>query len=322
MLRSLLRKSSAPGKGFTLIELLVVIAIIAILIGLLLPAVQKVREAAARMSCSNNLHQFGLAIHNYHGTNEALPPGGKMNPDGDWNADKGNWIFFTLPYTEQDNTWRQAPNYSSPHVNSIPWVAPFTSKPPKFARCPSDDYNADAAVSSYLSCEGPQSAISPCGYQPYEQFNDGIKFGWGYPASDKWTHGNTFDASQIRGMFGRLGPKITFGMVSDGLSNTIALGETLPAQNSYMRGGNWARYDSGNSISTTLIPINYDSSLPGCGPNGQDNWAVAFGFKSRHSGGANFVFGDGSVHFISQSIDYKTYQLLGCRNDGQAVELP
>jgi prepilin-type processing-associated H-X9-DG protein len=78
----------------------------------------------------------------------------------------------------------------------------------------------------------------------------------------------------------------------------------------------------GNNVSTTLIPINYDSSQPGCGPHGQDNWAVAFGFKSRHPGGANFVFGDGSVHFISQDIDYKTYQLLGCRNDGQTVGMP
>jgi prepilin-type processing-associated H-X9-DG protein len=313
--------------------LLVVIAIIAILIGLLVPAVQKVREAASRIKCTNNLKQFGLACHMFQDTYGYLPPGGKMVPDGDWNADKGNWLVFTMPYMEQDNVWNLIPDKNTLDVNSIvystnppgplqgqPTVPIFTSKPPPYMRCPSDDFDLDAAVSSYLSSEGPQSTPSPCGIQPFEIYENQPL--WGIQDSSAWPHGNTFAASQIRGMFGRLGPKITFAMVTDGLSNTIALGETLPAQNSYMTGGNWARFDSGNSISTTIIPINWVSDQPGCSLNGMDNWAVAFGFKSRHSGGANFAFGDGSVHFINQGIDVKTYQLLGCRNDGQPVGIP
>src|SRR5438309_3952278 len=97
-----------PGRGFTLIELLVVIAIIAILVGLLMPAVQRVREAANRLKCQNNLHQFGLACTNYHDTQLQFPPGAKTDPPQKWwQADKGSWLIFTLPYMEQDPLWHK-----------------------------------------------------------------------------------------------------------------------------------------------------------------------------------------------------------------------
>src|SRR3989442_11564049 len=101
------------GRAFTLVELLVVIAIIAVLVGLLLPAVQKVREAANRMKCSNNLKQFALACHSYHDVNGLFPPGGYSNPqgwDGWYSGQKGTWVVFTLPYMEQDNLFKSLKN--------------------------------------------------------------------------------------------------------------------------------------------------------------------------------------------------------------------
>src|SRR6516165_3903805 len=102
------------GRAFTLIELLVVITIIAVLIGLLLPAVQKVREAASRMKCANNLKQLGLACHMYLDTYKFFPPGAKVLPPGDWNGDKGSWLMLTLPYMEQDALYKQIPSPDKP----------------------------------------------------------------------------------------------------------------------------------------------------------------------------------------------------------------
>src|SRR5438552_17827172 len=106
-------------RGFTLIELLVVIAIIAVLIGLLLPAVQKVREAAYRMKCANNLKQFGIACHLYLDTSKVFPPGSKTIPTGNWSGDKGSWLVLTLPYMEQDALFQQFPKRDVANYDSV-----------------------------------------------------------------------------------------------------------------------------------------------------------------------------------------------------------
>ena len=134
----------------------------------------------------------------------------------------------------------------------------------------------------------------------------------------------------MRGLFNRIGAKMTLpGSIPDGTSNTIMVGESLPLMHDHLAQNNWASFNGGNNMVGTIIPINYDSSFRSptgdrCenGLRNYQNWNVAFGFKSRHSGGANFAFADGSVRFIPQSVDHQTYQLLGCRNDGQPVNHP
>jgi len=335
------------ARGFTLIELLVVIAIIAILIGLLLPAVQKVREAASRLRCQNNLKQFGIAIQAYADVNDGLiPPGGGyfrdqpgMSSASDWTNDQGSWLVWTLPYMEQAPLFqkinpKRGGSLASPPPGYTYGAARWTTDSPaglipfgtklKYARCPSDDYDVNATTTNYVGSLGPQCADGGCGINPNQVYCTTAyaqSIGANYTTSPD--HGNDWGPGPIRGVFNRLGSNITLSAVKDGLSVTIFVGESLPNHHDHLQGNRWFDSNGGAAHCSTIVPINYksDNQPQDCTApaNTARNWNVSWGFKSNHVGGANFLFGDGSVRLIDKSIDMKTYQLLGCRNDGAAV---
>jgi prepilin-type processing-associated H-X9-DG protein len=315
-----------------LIELLVVIAIIAILIALLVPAVQKVREAAARTQCTNNLKQLALACVGYADDhNKTLPPGGLFGTGANWNwsNDQGSWLVYTLPYMEQNGLYNTAVGAAHGPLDTtfnsvgLAWNV-FSSVTLPYGRCPSDDYQITATVVNYVGSLGPQCAPGPCGVDPNEPFCNGAALGWGYPTSPD--HGNSPNTSDIRGLFNRVGAPIRFpASIPDGTSNTFMLGEALPGVHDHLAQNAWWYFNGGNAHVTTIIPLNFrvpeQMTWTGCSDplNYYANWNVSWGFGSRHTAGANFAFADGSVHFINNGIDRRTYNLLGCRNDGQTL---
>jgi prepilin-type N-terminal cleavage/methylation domain-containing protein/prepilin-type processing-associated H-X9-DG protein len=350
-------------RAFTLIELLVVIAIIAVLIGLLLPAVQKVREAAARMKCQNNLKQLALACHSYHDANGTIPPGGYMNPPwgnkqyptitgawtgtGGWQFDKGSFQLYILPYMEQGNLYNQIAAFSlnAPGVDTITQAITAGVIPPPtlpYHRCPSDPTNQSSCnYSNYVGNGGTNdwhTSWSHCGYDPFSPL---YCTGSTMTPPHNWTcYGDD------NGMFAYvIGPPTrphTIADVTDGTSNTFVLGEILVNANTYVEcspsltdktnskiRGCWTA-DGGFTINSSTIPLNYPTTTldqtpgfcvpdPGTNPY---NLTTSSGFKSKHTGGVNFAFMDGSVHFISQTIDQITLIRLGVRNDGEVVTLP
>ena len=239
-------------RGFTLIELLVVIAIIAVLISLLLPAVQQAREAARRTQCRNNLKQLGLALHNFHDTKGRFPTaddvgGGnwKEQPDG---KAQPSWHVVLLPYMEQANLYSFTQSNPSPNGNNNPASNPALAalKPLPYLRCPSDPWESGNLSTNYGASNGPQQLPNFCGGStptPFSQYaTPDVSFPgdltWGYRSSDAFGGwGSSTPLTSNRGIViwsggaAGLGPSaasVNFAKILDGTSNTIICGEYEP----------------------------------------------------------------------------------------------
>ena len=315
-------------RAFTLIELLVVIAIIAILIGLLLPAVQKVREAAARLQCSNNLKQLGLAYHNYHDVNGFIPPARVTGPAPKLgittNADHG-FAIFLLPFVEQDNLYklynfnedaRATPTNGSPNTRNHIVVTTRL----KVMECPS---TPGQKAMTNLNASGYRNfTFAPGDYGPLSGVRPALA-----PAFIN-------AVGNYRGVVDIFPALHTIPAISDGTSNTILLTEDAGRPNVYRSG--------------RLDPVASAEPYSGSGPfangagwaNPLNQWAIdGYDFTgtvqgggcflncsnddetySFHSGGVNFVFCDGSVRFVKQSVSTFAMAAMVTRAGGEVLQ--
>ena len=307
-------------RGFTLIELLVVIAIIAVLIALLLPAVQQARESARRTQCKNNLKQLGLAMHNYHDTHQIFPYN-SLDSSNWTGVEHGSQMTMILPYIDQ------AAFYNSLNFTLLDTESLVIKGKPAYGYviagflCPSyagDNGASGRAKTNYAPSMGAQEMPSPNACQRYSPY--GGYGGGGFFNNGSVGHGNTMDISQISGVFGRMTPSAKMAKISDGTSNTILMGEVRPDCSDHINNG-WF-HNNALWVATTP-PINFPTcpespALPDqC--NQTNTWNTSQGFKSQHAGGAHFLLCDGSVKFLSENLDYATYQKLGDRRDGKTV---
>jgi prepilin-type N-terminal cleavage/methylation domain-containing protein len=303
---------SARKTAFTLIELLVVIAIISVLIGLLLPAVQKAREAANRMSCSNNLKQIGLALQNYESAHQRLPPS-RVYPariiEQDVLHHEGGitWAVFILPYLEQDNLYRQWDH----NINYYDHPDAARKGTVKGYFCPSR--RSGTRVDGETISRGEKPTISP---DPY--------FAWQGACSDYAASVYPIELNPhvpstpddvpayARGAF-RIWVGVRFADISDGLSNTVLVGEK------HVPRGRFGTRPYDCSTSNGNYPQCFTRTPDRDRPLTTNPHSSSWTFGSSHTGVVQFCFADGSVRALPETIHPYTFELLGIRDDGQVI---
>jgi prepilin-type N-terminal cleavage/methylation domain-containing protein/prepilin-type processing-associated H-X9-DG protein len=298
-------------RAFTLIELLVVIAIIAILIGLLLPAVQKVREAAARTQCQNNLKQMGLAIHNYHDVYKALPPS-RVGPQ------HATWFVVILPFMEQDNLYKQwdlAKNYyeQSPAVQNA-FVKGYLCPTRRGSPMPSTQLEVSSTGTPDAQLHpGTQGDYACNGGQFYNAIVDHplCQGAICYANSQVNASGDVTSSQSQTGLKD----------ITDGTSQTFLVGEKHSVRSMWGQSGpSWGE----GAIWNGDFPRNFSRIA------GQTKWNLGQGpddltgpwhckFGSWHPGVCQFLFADGHVVALSNGLDMDTLQKLACRNDGKVI---
>jgi len=312
MLRTSLYNRRPFHSGFTLVELLVVIAIIGILIALLLPAVQAAREAARRMQCSNNLKQVGLALHSFHAAYNVLPLAGQR-------SDHGEWLLAILPYLEQQDfadQWNE---------NLLYWQSPNREQATtRFAvySCPSDS--------------PAQFVWSGVGIQKYNYAaNLGTTTnGRASPYNSVEYHGAPFKFDAVN-TFGAApfdaGLRVSFSAIGDGTSKTLLVAEVRQGQESYALQGctlfgahtGFSTFLSPNSASADLCSPGWCVTAPDLPCTDAPLWdQVVLASRSQHAGGVLACLADGSVHFLTDSIDLTTWRNLSSTQDGEEIALP
>jgi prepilin-type N-terminal cleavage/methylation domain-containing protein len=304
-------------RGFTLVELLVVIAIIGILVALLLPAVQSAREAARRMSCSNQLKQISLATHNFHDTYKEFPYAVRDRLEGDNGNTWATGFIQIMPFIESDamaQLWdAEEPRNSTVDTDGDGWTnAQLQQEIIPTYMCPSMVLpngtlgSENRGPSSYLYCAG---SFNP------SLFHYGVYSGV-EPACDGAVVGIKTYVAPPFGAGPNHRKPTKFRDIIDGTSNTLMIGETdfmprgVPSTD---YGAVWA-YGYFYSWGTAYYPFN-DHDVPAA--------ESTFGrFRSQHPGGAQFALSDGSVRFIAETVEHSVYQAVSTRDQGEAVSLP
>ena len=346
-----LRRFGAIRRGFTLVELLVVIAIIGILVALLLPAIQAAREAARRSACTNNLKNLGLAVLNHHDVMKHIPVnmGAFIEQESPIDQSGVGWILNTLPQLEEQPLFDRfraggafegqfevgrcispQPNYGLASMKNGISVPELMKTQLSVLQCPSDDSVRQLSSDQYQW--GPRCAVALTSYKgviddTFANESGGGTFNNPIPAEYRsgnykdppppGSGGTPFDCHRdirCRGFFFRQSYQrpVKLAKVTDGTSKTLMIGEDVPEYNRHS-----AAFYSNGSWCSCNAPLNYGFGQP---PEriAFDAWYDAQGFRSKHPGGMQFCLADGSVRFVSESVDNVFYR-TSCTRDGSEL---